>query len=187
MSGILTTWLYNNMTKELKMKKCFYCFIIMLLLDGLIGCDSSNRNHRVRKGVAVSPVHGNQTVRLRGENMGNVQSIDLDIVLPYNNTTSLMEYEGDINIDGAIRLDSNFRCLGGNRAPFHCRAEIQNRVIEVPSCNIRGNTFQIRLPFKHSESSTRQYDIVGAMVQSPGCFLDSTSQNHYNNDYRYNY
>ena len=186
MSGILTTWLYNNITKELNMKKCFYLFIIMLLLDGLIGCDSSNRNPRVSKGVVRSPVHGNQTVRLRGENMGNVQSIDLNIALPYNNTTSLMEYQGDIDIHGAIQLDSNFRCLGGNRTPFNCRAEIQNRVIEMPSCNIRGNTFLIRLPFKNSESSTRRYDIINAIVESPGCFLDSTSQDHPYNPRRYN-
>ncbi len=181
MSGILTTWLlYNNITKELKMKKCFYLFIIMLMLDGLIGCGSPNGNRGVSKGVVGSPVQRNQTVRLRGENMGNVQSIDLNIALPYDNTTSLMEYEGDINIQGTIQLDSNFKCLGGSRTPFNCRAEIQNRIIEMPSCNIRGNTFQIRLPFKHSESSIRQYDIFNAIVQSHSCLFNNSSQNPYN-------
>ena len=118
----------------------------------------------------VSSVHGNQTVQLRGENMGNVQSIDLSIVLPYDNTVSLMEYEGDINIHGTIKLDSDFRCLGGNRTPFNCEAEIQNRVIEINNCRIGENYFLIRLPFKHSESSIQQYDIVGAIVQSTSCF-----------------
>ena len=183
---ILATWLYINITKELEMKQYFYLFIVVLIFGTFIGCDSQyNRGQRRNnQGVVVSPVHRNQTVQLRGRNMGNVQSIDLSVALPYDNTSSLMEYQGFTNIQGRIQLDSSFRCLGGSHAAFNCEAEVNSRVIEMANCNIRGNVFQIRVPFKHSESSTHQYDILSVFVESPECFFNR-SQSPYRPDYRY--
>ena len=165
------------------MKKYFYLFTIMLVLGGLIACSQSYRGSTGRQtGVAVSPVQQNQTIRLRGENMGNVQSIDLSIALPYSNTASLMEYEGHTNIHGSIQLDSGFRCLGGNRTPFNCEAEVQNRIIEINSCRIGGNDFQMRIPFQNSASSIHRYDIVSVIVYSPNCFLNTPYHRSYRSD-----
>ena len=157
------------------MKKYFYLLIIVLISIGLIGCGSQYRRDRYRgnnQGGVISPVHRNQTVQLRGRNLGNAQSIDLSVALPYNNTADLMEYEGYTNIQGRIQLNSYFRCLGGSHAAFNCKAEINNRVIEMPNCNIRGNIFQMRVHLNRSGSSTHRYDIVGVEVNSPECFLN---------------
>lgn len=170
------------------MKKYFYLFITFLMFGSLTGCDpqySRGRHGRNNQGVVVSPVHRNQTVQLRGRNMGNVQSIDLSIALPYDNTSSLMEYEGYTSIQGRIQLDSAFRCLGGSHAAFNCEAEVNSRVIEMGNCNIRGNIFNLRVPFKHSESSIQQYEILGVFVESPECFFNNRSHSPYRRNYPY--
>ena len=158
------------------MKKYFYLFIVALISSGLMGCGSQYRrrggSYRNNPGGIISPVHRSQTVQLRGRNLGNAQSIDLSVALPYNNTADLMEYEGYTNIQGRIQLDSSFRCLSGSHAAFNCEAEVNNRVIEMPNCNIRGNIFQMRVYLNRSGSSTHRYDIIGVEVNSPQCFLN---------------
>ena len=165
------------------MKKYFYLFIMVLILSGLIGCGSQHRRggYRNNQGNIISPVHRNHTVQLRGQNLGNAQSIDLSVALPYDNTADLLEYEGYTNIQGRIQLNSTFRCLSGSHAAFNCEAEINNRVIEMPNCNIRGNIFHMRVYLNRSGSSTHRYDIISVEVNSPECFLNRATP------YRSNY
>jgi len=156
------------------MKKHIYLSIMVLMSSSAINCNNSQSKIRQpgQQGAVISPVHRNQTVQLKGRNMGSVQSIDLSVVLPYDSTSGLKNYEGFINIHGRIQLDSSFKCLGGNHATFNCEAEVINQVIEISQSNIRGNTFQIRVPIiVRNTNGIYRDDILSVEIKSLECLI----------------
>ena len=158
-----------------------YPIFILLAAGCLLSCNPNSQRRPINNTPQriINPLQQNQSIRLNGQNMGNVQNIEINIILPKNNTAGLLEYTGQVNVRGSIQLDSSFRCLGGQRTPFNCQALVQNRVLEFNNCQLRGHHFQIRVSLINSPSQTKKYDINGIIVNAPQCFF--TSLNSPNN------
>ena len=109
-----------------------------------------------------------QTVNLKANNMGNVTSLDMNVVFPQDTEQSLFDYNGEVNIRGTI--ETTLPCLEGQKR-FSCNAQLAFGNITAYHCTINDHNIDLRIFVKQGEQLEESYSIAGIEVYADqACF-----------------
>ena len=150
-----------------------YIIIINLTALFLIGCGTDNSN---KKKLATSPTSATAApaapaavvVRLKAQNMGNVQYIDFGVRLPSGTKKNLLDYNGKAKLVGTIQ--TTFPCASTKKT-FTCDAQLGVGNINASSCSVGGHTISMLIVLTRGDEVKETYNILSIIAQAPlSCF-----------------
>ncbi len=143
----------------------------------LLYCNPNNQQIvPAATGVAPGmPVIAGNSVALQGVNLGDIQQINLNIVLPPGNQGSLFDIQGQVTLTGSVTF-TGIPCLSTANVAFTCQAQLAVGNITAQSCNINGQNVYLRLFISRGNNVVNPYSILGAEVQAPPSCYNPNSQ-----------
>ena len=142
-----------------------FCFIGLL-----INCSNENVDNN-KPNVAVTPATEttNKTaVRLKANNVGNVQLMDFTVTLDTTEDINLLQYDGPavVTVHSATFTPGRFPCLA-SPISFKCPANLSNNNINIENCNVGGYNLYLRIFLLYGEQAKAPYSIIGVEALAP--------------------